>query len=1382
MNYNYGETRTFPLSRQDSPEENVFYIRAFNNNGDEVEVKLPKLEFQRRPDYLAPAELPCRVKGILADGTPFLTHDKNYYTQEFYGTPERLGKTFEFTVQGVTDEGASQMFIRDSYGLIYTVRKPATPMRRGQRVKGKFNFLRNGFMALTLVADDSSNYPYFTEGEIMHALNIKERDRRLILFYLRKLPELAPVLAEIDGHISSWPLTALKILQRYMPQWFMGARDQKRQKLFKSVIGFMRNLGLFLLEGSPFLNFIPDDERRSLQEELTAAVESVKPFKMTLELVGKNMQGEFISSLLDRLQKSGFIYHPSRQFAALMLIFRLYPEEVHTNLDRIFAVIFERKLSNWQLEPFRQAFIEQFDIYVNNTRQQVDALPQVETPEERTQLSNLLTAIALELLIAGHDKKAPVDNHSARLRSLFYRYASLVNAANADTLLGKSFLSLMGDNYFPDAFTYENLKTPMVMIARSSAPIDDDDHDPLSQLRATHSFNNGYAQLTVSPEGLVLGRAGRFNTDSNTAIPAGWMPWLRPQITLEGLAAPGRSAINSLKERAAWWASAGRALLERGGEDAGDATALTNRDIASAIVGDQVYIRLTGTTNDGLKADIIDPNYHPGKGFVPFSEICRFQIRSIDDRLWRHSDGTPRIVRAEVIKDSENTANGTYTFSLVNIIRDYHTQELYENECYLAGITKVMPNNFVSICHEGLGLVLQDPEHLNPRVGTTVKFRLCRNPNGSYGGIIEDFAEDSYFDSTRIVAQLLQRIEEFEPFESDVEEIEEDELSDMEMLRESDEILSREDVRELAQLLRFKAISATELTMAFDYVQYARLLALLAEDHDMANQLATHAQLLRLTQFFAKNDRLDQESLSELADDVKGHPLLENLYRRLMVVDALGNNARNNLLEEIISAPRNELEGLLARLAMSYNYITVSCPEDTSLASGMRQRIKSLLNVNYEQPKSKYYGSESQFVEFKSSAVYKAVRKGEKSVAAADEQRFELLHIMAGFLNSTGGTLYIGVNDRGYAAGLYEDLLHYRQTKAHIGKHYIEIKDAASLALMLENLVDITFGEAISRKISISLDEEARAQGKDVIVVQVQPSYDPVLLNDKLFVRTSTSTRMIPAGPESEAFAREREFQWREMDYNLKKLKETEEAESVREEVPESPSKSTPVREHDVTSPAPEESVDVIETSLWKKHELHDPDIQPAMFLYFNDRGGLESSRVDIWRDTQSDCLLGLAVMDEEMQNDDSLVVAFSNGKVMRFELSQLKANTELARGGVLLCREQGVKPVFAAVVPEAGFMVCYGAERAGTLMRRAVPVRDIELSRPGGDSQIFFNIPAETVAAWDVASAAAAESLSGCLPGKLPRNFGATLRARIDSPESAEIISKNRLELNSKF
>ncbi len=1382
MQYEIDNEYLFPTVKIDDPENRYIYLKA-NVDGEDRYIKLERIKFQKE-NYTDPAYLKCRVRALDADGTPILGHIIENYVDELYSDADRTGEIFDFTVLVPSQDGEEYMTVSDEYGLRYRLKKTeGVQFHKGQIVKGSFYRARNGKLNLKYIREQT-DYPFYTFDEVCDGLRLTNQERVYYRRLLYSRPELAAVQKEIDGDCTSWPLTALTHMNKLMPEWFMQARTDRGKKILERVVGVIRALGLFLLERSAFLNLLGDSERQQKQDMLTTIVENIKPYSLTLELVREGRHEEFISSLLGRLQKSGFIYHPSRQFAILMLIFRLFPHEVQTHLDRIFALIFERKLSNWQREPFRQAFIEQFDLYINVTREAIENLPQVESPEERARIGNLLTAIALELLIAGQDGLP--EEYAPRLRSLFYRYASLVSKKDSDVLLNKSFLALTNNDNFPPAYTFENLKQPMVMLARASREVEDRNEDGYGTIAQTYS--NGHVQLTVDSKGLRLQRAGRIDCD-HEAIPDGWMPWLNPQISLEDLTSPGRAAISKLKERGAWWSEAERALFDR---SENRVTAESKERLRMPMIDECVKVELTGinTAQEDtpvFSCRVLSEGYHSVEGTISRKDIVGYTVRNADRKTWSHN-GRGYILDAIVKEISDD---GRYEFTLKEIVDDYLRDQMVVGDIYDAGVTGQVGQRYSGVCETGRGLFLNDPMHINPKNGDTVSFRyLGLTERGAYEGEIIDYSPAGSFTNAEILKNIFAGLESTTPMYDEDEESREEEL-----IREPEEMLMREDVEELARLMRFKALVEENLVTAFDYVHYGRLLAILADNRELADEMSTHAALLNLTQFFATNDRVDPEELKELKPKAEGHPVLENLYRRLDIVDMMGKRESVETLEHILAHPHNELEKYLGKLALSYTLVSLTCQDEPAIAESIRRRIKSLLKVNYETPTSKYYGSESQFTEFKSSTVFPAVKAGKKSVENIEEQQFELMHIIAGFLNSTGGTLYIGVNDRGYACGLPEDMDFYRKRKkVNVGDKFFTVTDGASLALMLENLVRTTFNEAISRKVRIGLDDEAVKGGKDVITVAVEPSYEPVLLNGKLFVRTSTSTTELRDAAKIEVFERERERISREHENALRIEKEKAEQEATKArrhadtvvasasiESRQTPQES--VKAEDTTG-GDTDSSEPMSTSGWKSVILHshmDKFVQPQFYLYFTTDGKLELARTDTWRDMQPDCSLALTVPSNEAQ-DGWLFVAFDNGKVMKFKLSELQKVRDIQRG-VMLTRED-TRPVFAATTAGGGYAICFGAEKAGgVLMRRAVPLSSLENSRLGGDTQAFHSgVPAEAIVAWEVADAVSAELLSDCLPGKQPRNFGVTMRSRINTPEAAANLNNfiERLKVNN--
>ncbi len=179
MQYNYGQVYVFPVIHPEGANDNFIYLQCENSSGELVEVRLPRLMFQKTPGYSTPEMLGCRVKGTSADGTPILSHDIVQYVKEIYGAPEQQGEIYDFTVVVPSQDGNEYMSVIDRHGIIYRVKRPETPVRKGQRVKGHFYTAKNGYLNLTLVRE-SAHFPFFRFDEVCEALGMDavERNRR----------------------------------------------------------------------------------------------------------------------------------------------------------------------------------------------------------------------------------------------------------------------------------------------------------------------------------------------------------------------------------------------------------------------------------------------------------------------------------------------------------------------------------------------------------------------------------------------------------------------------------------------------------------------------------------------------------------------------------------------------------------------------------------------------------------------------------------------------------------------------------------------------------------------------------------------------------------------------------------------------------------------------------------------------------------------------------------------------------------------------------------------------------------------------------------------------------------------------------------------------
>ena len=139
---------------------------------------------------------------------------------------------------------------------------------------------------------------------------------------------------------------------------------------------------------------------------------------------------------------------------------------------------------------------------------------------------------------------------------------------------------------------------------------------------------------------------------------------------------------------------------------------------------------------------------------------------------------------------------------------------------------------------------------------------------------------------------------------------------------------------------------------------------------------------------------------------------------------------------------------------------------------------------------------EGKKVEFKSSATFDW-ETGKKN----RELEFAIAKTVAGFANSHGGTLLIGVNDSGQAVGLSDDYRLANQKR----------QDADGYENWLTSMLAENLGKIATTYLSVSFTE---VEGHDVCRMEVAPSKVPIFIRSQkssgdFYVRLTNSTRLL---------------------------------------------------------------------------------------------------------------------------------------------------------------------------------------------------------------------------------------------------------------------------------
>ena len=216
----------------------------------------------------------------------------------------------------------------------------------------------------------------------------------------------------------------------------------------------------------------------------------------------------------------------------------------------------------------------------------------------------------------------------------------------------------------------------------------------------------------------------------------------------------------------------------------------------------------------------------------------------------------------------------------------------------------------------------------------------------------------------------------------------------------------------------------------------------------------------------------------------------------------LGLERHQSLAHEERTLLRGELDGMIANLygltEEEFAYILTTFPlvsqetKDAALAAFKEFAPKSI----DQQIAALIAAGESATVEFKSS-----VRWDMRGNCVNEPLKFSVIKTVAAFLNSSGGTLLIGVDDERKVVGLKGDYSLFKKSDSR----------GAFENWLTTQFVD-QFGKPASRLYSVTFHVVA---GEDICRIEVQPSPSPVYVDEKggkpaqLYIRTGNASRAL---------------------------------------------------------------------------------------------------------------------------------------------------------------------------------------------------------------------------------------------------------------------------------
>lgn len=1270
-------------------------------NLDGKNVKVKKFDFQRYDK--TPEQVACivdRVDGNLV----FLKQDMS----PIFAARYRQGESYEFIVEADMTKTEMPHYKVTQEGLGYWILLPAKrgmKLTHGDRVRCRVGKMQGINLNLQIeeVLERHGEPPMVLVTRNDLDTNIGAEQVEQLFAALAEEPRMVKAMSMLKARNPEWILEALRTAREHFLT--SGIRPDPER------VATLRAITAYVLEDTELLCAFAAPRRFALREETARLVSYCDDMLTALGIVDEGRQNEYISHIMEKLRASGYLYRPESKLRTLMCVFSLDPDSIDSRMTELIEVIHRGNPSSWMAEPFRSAFIEQLQLYIDSCHTILDNISEIDGDEAESRLDKMLAAIAIQQILASGRRGAASSEAADELavnRSRLYRYFSFKSNCEKQQMLEKALqVAISGD--IPDnEFKWDDTKD-LGRLARTLVKT-----EPLDG--STYTFATPQATLSVDSSSIALRING--SDASHSVIPAKLPLWHGLQIWLSDALPPENRRPGTILQFRDTFALVRQALAgtrkSKGSAESAvvetvvkPKEAKKKRKLMLPDPGDTVEIIVESIVNDTpgnerFACRVVEDGYR-GEGFLDRSNLIRGN-GAVPLSVFFDPDGRPYRLTARVMACSP--ADDTLSFSVIDELNRYVNDNVELNS-ELNAVVTAMPSHtggffgdrFTVFTEHGFTAWVDGgdfSEAIMP--GDNIRIRIDSVGTGArqetLATCIQSYVPEkvTFEDSlaTLIYSYADERVygaDTTTPQDYHAEAARGDSKTDAaDSAGQMDEPLSDIRVGELMRIIARMADLTTEMVHAYNYFWFARLMAEMLGLEQQALYYARRCSVIEVLDEFASNGRVDLVRVDSLSEMIMEASSSSSETQKLKLLAALDRPDRTDKVWDVIRSTMSTQIDKLGRLILAYNAL-----DGFKLGrerSAIREQIYNELHLSPDTlPEQLENGLESQTVEFKTSLVYPAGNAMRRDVR---RQTREILQIIAGFLNSQGGRLYIGVSDEGYVRGVANDL------------EFFKAPDKMDLYLM--NEINNNF-KMVNRHIFIRSSWQ-EYDGKKVYVVDVKPTRTPIVYEGVYYQRHSTSTRPIPRELEAE-FIRNRKDPSVPLSFVAG---EPEQALApVTAMVPVATATAAPAEEtHAEPVATPAESVEEaiiaseprrreipqIATSVLRDNRDFDtcdgtPFHEPVSFLYITgDDGSYRISRQNMWIDDSA--RLSLKLREDEAAG--YLLAIFDSGHGIRYQYDRLDPQGRISGGDLVF---------LSPVRPDDGVFIYYSTDDGRNVIKR---------------------------------------------------------------------------------
>lgn len=985
----------------------------------------------------------------------------------------------------------------------------------------------------------------------------------------------------------------------------------------------IRDACLAVLEDSPMLRQCNANEREVLEKRFTTLIEQLGYYIKALDFVEQGKEEETIDSLLNKLQNTGYVFHPKKYFYIMMCLFIIKSKDedglafVARMMPKIFDTLRSCDISNWKRKPFKLVWIKLLEFFIQTLRSNQDKLL-----TDKNALANIVQALALQFNLAKEDDELLID--STLNLSMLYRYCIRVGVVNPGQMLDVTYHTLIGAiQEEPSMITNTSDSDRMACIICNQVS----EYTPNNTTSLKYEGKN--ADILLDNTSIRIVPKNCADEDTYEQVPEHLELWNNLQVELftkpSPIAKASRKAIRPYKNL---WNDVQRNIMA-------PPKARKEKKVKKLPLGEPVGIIVTkqmASETPTFECQVVDPAEYKATGTIRMADMVGYATPSVGLFAFE-KDGEPMIFDAIATEMSED---GTYKFEAKELIDDFCSDYRYDKIHYTDTLFCVVTGgntltSFAAVSEQGFSVSVHYSETDPPiqmSKGTVIEVNCIEaGKNGYMSATFSRLAPEKHITLADAFGVLINLLSGGDTYEK--EEKTEDEYA-------VPDLIEKPRVRELMNIIVHEASLDHNYIKAYNYLGFSKMIAHIIEDEDQAQYYESKMALIELLYEFDVNDCISEDLINRYQASnqtfFSQYSTLHHLFRKLQIVSYLGGEEHNRELCDVACDTSNPDLAQLAQLVISYNFMQKT--NMPAQAIDVQEHIKELLKLQKKDNPKKDYGQETFTKEFKASIVCPS------NTMRPDlpRQTHKIMEEICSFLNAEGGVLYIGVDDKTHLErGIEEDLKHslFGGSK---DKYDTYVRNKINQMLVP--------GEVADHYISTSFDEEAHTS---VYVINIKPSPQPIAIDGVFYERRGTSSRHVSEEYMSTFITNRLQ---RASTIEQSRIEEVINGSKV-EAIPEPETKEkkpTDARPYEYST-----HFDDIKTSQVRTFRHKDDELRPEdLTVYINI---FKDNTYSVTDQMLSDCL-SIGIYDEE-QEEGSLVVVYSTGEISKIPIKEL-LDTEL--------------------------------------------------------------------------------------------------------------------------